>query len=394
MTLEYAGTPLRRRMLVTLAMAALGACGDEGSTGPDSGPDFLVPKVDSPFILMGDAGVMTEYTHNLGCNAVQVGMRGWREVEPIRGQLQFDGDLYAGDTQYRGHLITTYGFFEAFFDRRLAESRLTPWMAEMLFGQSTVPDDYHEGVHVDLPEEFLDAYVHFFEQSLADASSQGVDLSLVVLDLEPNVMVDQHHTGYGVTRAVALLKRLAEIIPRHYPDAHVGVNLATQERAPWYVEPQTDLDAHGAADFAERMIEMGVGFDTIGFRWTPDIYESGPSSDYEDFVEDLAKLGKWLYVWGAWFAADPAFTMAEFPHTEETQRQEILDFMRVNLDHPQVIGVNIQLFDYVEETAEGPVPFAVGLVAANHEQMHEPGLRLRPAYTALQDYWLANHPAW
>ena len=165
----------------------------------------------------------------------------------------------------------------------------------------------------------------------------------------------------------------------------------------WYTEEAGDMDRLGARAFAELMITGGVDFDTICFRFTPDIYESVPASYYTELLDDMSQLGKRVFVWGTWFASNSANTEARFPHTEVTQRNELVEFMRINLENPLVIGVSLPIYDYVEKLPDRSFRLAVGLVDAGQEdevqrKAHEPFLRVKPAYTALKEFWMANHP--
>lgn len=140
------------------------------------------------------------------------------------------------------------------------------------------------------------------------------------------------------------------------------------------------------------MIAAGADFDTIAFRFTPDIFESVPASSYGEMLEDFTGFGKYIYIWTAWFAANPTSTLGEQPHTEETQRGEVVNLLRTSIEHPLVIGVNLPLSDYFDDDDHGGSWMPIGLLDGGPGQQYDPGLRLRPAYTALQEYWMANHP--
>ena len=66
--------------------------------------------------------------------------------------------------------------------------------------------------------------------------------------------------------------------------------------------------------------------------------------------------------------------------------------MDVSLREPLFLGVNLPLFDYIEEVPTRTFRAAIGMVEGLNEDKFSENLPVRPSYTAFKEYWQENHP--
>lgn len=143
----------------------------------------------------------------------------------------------------------------------------------------------------------------------------------------------------------------------------------------------------------QRMIQANVSFEAFGFGVSSGLYHKiDDTSTLETVLTGWSTIEKDIFVWALGYPADNVDNLPfERPRAEgysqEWQKEQYVDSLRIFLNNPKVIGVSINLYDFREPF--WPTPIHWGLISGESSSSTH---SKRISFDAVKDYWHNNCP--
>lgn len=318
-----------------------------------------------------DAG--GEFSRELGVNTIPVYLDDWSGMEPEDDLWNWDKEFPNKTGEY-DHVILRIGILHM-----------------LAWNPDAIPDWVDKN---DLDGRFREEYGGFVREAVSQVKARRIPVDVYLVELESNFA--GHELGKDVTNAwiIDWIKWETDLIRSVDPDATIVVPLTPTE-----FRPDESLDNTGdygkilAADFVRRMTEVNVSFDAFGFNIASGFYDKVDDwTDVERVLDEWSDIDKEIFVWAMSYPADNSDNLdfnypREGGYSEEWQKEQYVNTMRILLKNPKVIGVSIDLYDYQE--AGFPTPVHWGLVGGNRSRPET--LHKRQSFEAVKDYWRENY---
>jgi hypothetical protein len=329
-------------------------------------------RINASFIFHDAEGpVVSEFSEELGINTVPMYLGHlWRFVEPSDDEWDVSWVVPHDFADY-DHIIVRFGI-----------------IAIMAWSPSDIPS----WVDTSNETEFKNQYLEYVRRMTEYIKSRGVSVDLYLVELESNIAGT--NMGRSNTWIIEWIKDEVNTIKSVDPNAKICIPLTPTDLRPGQVSDEPDdWQDLLATDFARRMINEGVDFDVIGFNIASGAYDDvGNWTVLEEYLEEWDSFGKEIFIWAMGYPADNDDNLSfnyprEGGYSEEWQEEMYINSMRLLLDDPKVMGVSIDLYDFLEP--EFSTPFHWGLIGGNRSEPET--LFKRPAFDAVKQYWLENY---
>jgi hypothetical protein len=316
-----------------------------------------------------------EFARELGVNTIPIYLdHGWSMVEPADNVWNWS-DVIPGNMGEYGHSML-----------RIGALHILSWNPTAI--PAWVDKDNLDGV---FKEEYGDYVRHVVEYVVEN----NIPIDIYLVELEANYAGHEISGNDWITNAwiIDWIKWEVGIIKSIDPTAKIVIPLTSTE-----FRPEESLDNTGdrgkilVSDFVERMIQENVQFDAFGFN-----VASGAYSKVDDWTVLQSALDNWssidkeIFVWSLGYPANnddnlPFNNPRADGYSEEWQREQYVNSLRILIENPKVIGASIGLYDYQE--AGWAAPFHWGLVAGDRATPEN--LSKRTSFDAVKDYWHEN----
>jgi len=335
------------------------------------------PLMDAKFMLHDAEGPNAgAFSEELGVNTIKIYLdHAWSRVEPVNNQWSWGDEFFPSNTIEYSHCMLQIGALH-----------MLAWNSTDLPGW--VNKDNLDG-------EFKEQYGEFVQEAVRQVKQRNISVDLYLVELEANA-AGHEIAGGNLTNAwiIDWIKWEVELIKSIAPDAKIGIPLTPTEFRP--EESLDNTDDRGIillADFVERMIQENVQFDAFGFN-----VASGAYDNVDNWTALQAVLDKWstidkeIFVWAMGYPANnddnlPFHNPRAGGYSEEWQKEQYVNSLRLLLENPNVIGVSINLYDYQEP--ELATPYHWGLVGGDRTRPET--LFKRPSFDAVKDFWHNNY---
>jgi len=333
--------------------------------------------MDAKFMLHDAEGpnVGGAFSEELGINTIKIHLdHAWQRVEPADNQWNWDDEFPNNINEY-GHLMLQIGTLH------------------MLAWNST---DLPGWVNTDnLDGEFKEQYGEFVQEVVGQVKQRDIHVDVYLVELEAN-FAGHEIAGGNLTNAwiIDWIKWEAGLIKSLDPDAKIVIPLTPTEFSP--EESLDNTDDRGkilVADFVERMIQENVQFDAFGFNIASGVYHKIDNwTALQTVLDKWSTIDKEIFVWAMGYPANnddnlPFRYPREGGYSEEWQKEQYVNSLRLLLKNPKVIGVSVDLFDYQEPG--WAAPFHWGLVGGDRTKPET--LFKRPSFDAVKGYWYNNY---
>jgi len=350
---------------IIVFLAVLRIWPQKQSTARDA--DFMLHDGEGP-----NAG--GEFSKELGTNTIPIYLDDWSRFEPEDDQWDWNGAFPDNINEY-GHSMLRIGILHV-----------------LAWNPASIPQWVNKS---DLDGKFKEEYGEFVTEAVRQAKKSGISVDIYLVELESN-FAGHEIEGDERTNAwiIGWIKWETELIRSIDPDARIVIPLTpTEFRQKESLDNANDSGKILLADFVERMTEANVSFDGFGFNIASGFYDKVDDwKDLEAALEKWSAIDKQIFVWAMGYPADNIDNLAfSYPraggYSEEWQREQYANSLRILLENFKVIGVSIDLYDYQEPG--WPAPIHWGLVGGDRTEPRT--LFKRQSFDAVKEYWSNNY---
>jgi len=317
-----------------------------------------------------------KFAKELGVNTIPIYLDpAWPRIEPVDDAWMWDDEFPKNMEEYSHSML------------RIGILHVLAWN----------PDGVPKWVNKDdLDGSFKEEYGEFVEEAIEQVKRRNISINVYLVELEANYAGHEIVGKPGITNAwiIDWIKWEVGLIKRLDPEAKIVIPLTTTE-----FRPEESLDNTGdlgkilVSDFVSRMVEADVQFDAFGFNIASGVYSKVDDwTDLRAVLNGWSAIGKEIFVWAMGYPANnddnlPFNNPRPGGYSEEWQREQYVNSLRIFIENPKVIGVSIDLFDYQEPG--WAAPFRWGLVGGDRTKPET--LFKRPSFDAVKEYWNKNY---
>jgi len=336
------------------------------------------PIMDAKFMLHDAEGPNAgAFSEELGVNTIKIYLdHAWPRVEPVNDQWNWGDEFFPSNTIEYSHCMLSIGALH-----------MLAWNSTDLPGW--VNKDNLDG-------EFKEQYGEFVREAIKQVKQRDIHVDIYLVELEANCAGHAIAGNAGITNAwiIDWIKWEVELIKSIDPNAKIGIPLTPTEFRP--EESLDNTDDRGIillADFVERMIQENVQFDAFGFNVASGAYDNVDNwTTLQAVLDRWSTIDKEIFVWAMGYPANnddnlPFHNPREGGYSEEWQKEQYVNSLRLLLENPKVIGVSIDLYDYQEPGLA--TPYHWGLVGGDRTRPET--LFKRPSFDAVKEYWYNNY---
>jgi hypothetical protein len=314
-----------------------------------------------------------EFSRELGINTIPIYLDDWSKFEPADDQWDWT-DAFPDNINGYDHSVLRIGILH-----------VLAWNPE------NIPTWVDKN---DIDGKFREEYGEFVTEAVKQVKKRNIPIDVYLVELESNFA--GHEIRENITNAwiIDWIKWEVELIKTIDPGAKIAIPLTPTEFRP--KESLDNTDDRGKillADFVKRMMEADVSFDAFGFNVASGFYDK-----IDDWRDLKAALDKWsaidkeIFVWAMGYPADNIDNLPfNYPRTEgyseEWQKEQYANSLRILLENPKVIGLSIDLYDYQEPGQKTPVHW--GLIGGDRTRPET--LFNRQSFDVVKEYWNDNY---
>ena len=311
-----------------------------------------------------------EFSKELGINTIPIYLDDWSKLEPADDRWDWD-DAFPDNTDEYLHSMLRIGILHV-----------------LAWNPTSIPAWVNKN---DIDGTFKEEYGEFVTEAVRQAKIRNISVDIYLVELESNFA--GHEIGNKqITNAwiIDWIKWETELIKSTDLDAKIVIPLTPSE-----FRPKESLDNTGdlgkilVTDFVKRMIEANVSFDAFGFNIASGFYDKIDEwGDLKTTLDKWSSIDKEIFVWAMGYPADNADNLYfNYPrsegYSEEWQKEQYLNSLRILLENPKVIGVSIDVYDYQEYGHATPVHW--GLIGGDRTRPET--LFKRQSFGAVKKYW-------
>jgi len=357
-------------LILIVSLPILFSCGRQLSVNrePYLSANFMLYDSEGP--NMGGA-----YALELGINTLPIYFDDWAAIETTEGTFNWAPAIPDDTSRYK-HCLARLGILH-----------VLAWNSP-----DNIPIFADRN---DLDGTFKIKYERFIRNAVGELKARRIPVDAYIVEQEANFAGHELASGNRTNQwIIDWIKWEAALIKGLDPGARIILPFVPTEFHPNETLDNTgDLGKILVSDFMARLISSEVQFNAMSFS-----IASGAYDKVDDWTVLNATLEAWcarfdkeVYVWALGYPADNAdHLFFNYPraggYSEEWQKEQYVNSLKLLLDNPKVIGVSIDLFDYQESGLAAPFHF--GLVSgtstgATHTK--------RPAFDAVKEYWQKNY---
>jgi hypothetical protein len=316
-----------------------------------------------------------EFAKELGINTIPIYLDNWSHFEPRDFQWNWENTFPTNRDEY-GHCLLRIGILHM-----------------LAWNPSSIPTWVNKS---DLDGEFKQEYRTFIQEAIKQVKQRGISVDLYLVELEANFAGHEIKEKPGVTNAwiINWIKWEVDLIKSIDPQAKIVIPLTPTEFRP--EESLDNTDDQGkilVTDFVQRMIQADVQFDAFGFNIASGVYDKIDDwTTVHTVLDAWSTIDKEIFVWAMGYPADNNDNLSFHNpraggYSEEWQKEQYVNSLKLLLDNTKVIGVSLDLYDFQEPGWATPVHW--GLVGGDRTQSET--LFKRPSYNAVKEYWEKNY---
>jgi len=342
---------------------------------------MLGPKrspMDAKFILHDAEGPNAggAFAEELGINTIPIYLdHAWPRVEPIDNEYIWS-DVFPNNINEYSHSMLRIG---------------------MLHVLAWSPADIPSWVNKDnLDGEFKEEYGEYVKETINQVKQRNIHVDIYLVELEANFAGHEISGNDWITNAwiIDWIKWEVGIIKSIDPTAKIVIPLTPTEFRP--EESLDNTDDRGkilVEDFVKRMMQENVQFDAFGFSIASGAYDKVDDwTALQTVLDTWSTINKEIFVWAMGYPANnndnlPFNHPRESGYSEEWQKEQYLNSLRILLGNHKVIGVSIDLYDFQEPG--WAAPFHWGLVGGDRTRPET--LFKRLSFDAVKEYWYDNY---
>jgi len=334
--------------------------------------------MDAKFMLHDGEGPNAggAFAKELGINTIPIYLdHAWPMAEPVDNGWDWD-DKFPNNIDEYAHSMLRVGILH-----------VLAW----------TPTDIPGWVNKDnLDGEFKGQYGEFVQEAIKQVKQRNISVDIYLVELEANYAGHEIEGNSWITNAwiIDWIKWEVELIKSIDPNAKIVIPLTPTEFRP--EESLDNTDDRGkilVSDFVKRMIQANVQFDAFGFNIASGVYHKVDDwTTLQAVLDTWSTIDKEIFVWAMGYPANnddnlPFQNPRAGGYSEEWQKEQYVNSLRILLNNPKVIGVSIDLFDYQEPG--WAAPFRWGLVGGDRTKPET--LFKRPSFDAVKEYWHNNY---
>lgn len=314
-----------------------------------------------------------EFAKELGINTIPIYLDDWSKIEPADDQWNWN-DVFPDNMLEYDHLMIRVGILHV-----------------LAWNPANIPRWVDEN---DLNGKFKEEYEEFITEAIKQVKKRNINVDIYLVELESNFA--GHEINENTTNAwiIDWIRWETDLIKNIDKDSKIVIPLTpTEFRSKESLDNKGDLGKILLADFVERMIEADIKFDAFGFNVASGFYDKVDNwMNLETALDKWSTIDKDIFVWAMGYPADNIDNLSfEYPraegYSEEWQKEQYVNSLRILLENPKVIGISIDLYDYQESGQATPIHW--GLIGGDRTKPET--LFKRKSFDAVKEYWSNNY---
>jgi hypothetical protein len=335
------------------------------------------PIMNAKFMILDGEGPNAggDFSKELGTNTIPIYLDQWSQFEPHENQWNWENAFPTNRDDY-GHCLLRIGILHV-----------------LAWNPSNIPTWVNKS---DLYGEFKEAYGEFVQEAVKQVEQRHISVDLYLVELEANYAGHEIKENTNITNAgiIDWIKWEVNLIKSIDPHAKIVIPLTPTEFRP--EESLNNTNDQGkilVADFVERMIQADVQFDAFGFNVASGVYDKVDDwTALQTVLDNWSTIDKEIFVWAMGYPADNNDTLPfrnprAGGYSEEWQKEQYVNSLKLLLENTKVIGISIDLYDYQESGWLTPVHW--GLVGGDRTKPET--LFKRPSFDVVKEYWHSNN---
>ena len=335
------------------------------------------PIMNAKFMLLDGEGPNAggDFSKELGTNTIPIYLDQWFQFEPHENQWNWENAFPTNRVDY-GHCLLRIGILHM-----------------LAWNPSDIPTWVKKS---DLYGEFKEAYGEFVQEAVKQVEQRHISVDLYLVELEANYAGHEIKENTNITNAEIIdwIKWEVNLIKGIDPHAKIVIPLTpTEFRPEESLDNTNDRGKILVADFVERMIQADVQFDAFGFNVASGVYDKVDDwAALQTVLDNWSNIDKEIFVWAMGYPADNNDNISfrnprAGGYSEEWQKEQYVNSLKLLLENTKVIGVSIYLYDYQESGWLTPVHW--GLVGGDRTKSET--LFKRPSFDIVKEYWCSNY---
>lgn len=335
------------------------------------------PIMNAKFMLLDGEGPNAggDFSKELGTNTIPIYLDQWSQFEPHENQWNWENAFPTNRGDY-SHCLLRIGILHV-----------------LAWNPSNIPTWVNKS---DLYGEFKEAYGEFVQEAVKQVEQRHISVDLYLVELEANYAGHEIKENTNITNAEIIdwIKWEVNLIKGIDPHAKIVIPLTpTEFRPEESLDNTNDRGKILVADFVERMIQADVQFDAFGFNVASGVYDKVDDwTALQTVLDNWSTIDKEIFVWAMGYPADNNDGISfrnprAGGYSEEWQKEQYVNSLKLLIKNTKVIGVSIDLYDYQESGWLTPVHW--GLVGGDRTKPET--LFKRPSFDIVKEYWHSNY---